>query len=235
MFSKIKLYIKLILDRMKILRLIYNNRLWKNKNKSSKDFFLTNAPIVFDLVIKEISKDDFIIWPTFGTLLGLIREKKLLDNDHDLDFGCLYDKDIQHQLRNKFDSVGFKNIFTGYIDDVIVLEKFIYNNIETDIYYFFEDGDNCFSYDFEQDGYLTVQENLDLGKKITPYKNVYSKFELKIKTINDDSFNIPYPIKNHLIELYGSNYKIPDDNWHNNKRKNRFKMNNINFTFDNHK
>ena len=233
--SKIKIYIKLFLDRIKILPLIYNSRFLKNKNNSIRHTFLNNGPKVFDIVIKEISKNDFIIWPTFGTLLGLIRENKLLDHDNDLDFGCLYIKDIQYQVRKEFDSIGLNNTLTGYIDDVIVLDKFVYNNVETDIYYFFDDGENYISYDFEQDGLLTVQENIDLGKKITPYKNVYSKFELKLTTFNNNSFFIPHPIKNHLIDLYGSNYEIPDTRWHNNKRKNRFKMKNTNSTFDYHK
>ena len=34
-------------------------------------------------------------------------------------------------------------------------------------------------------------------------------------------FNIPDPIKIHLADLYGENYKIADKNWHNSKRKNR--------------
>jgi len=229
---KIKIYIKLFLIKIKILPLIYDSGLL---NKSNKDNFLNNAPIVLGLVIKEFSKDDFIIWPTFGTLLGLIRENKLLVHDNDLDFGCLYDKDIQYQIRNKFESIGFKNTFTGYIDDIIVLDKFVYNDVETDIYYFFDEEENYFSYDFEQDGLLSVQENIYLGKKLTPFKNVYSKFELKSTTLNNNSFFIPHPIKKHLEELYGPNYEIPDTRWHNNKRKNRFKMKNTDLTFNYHK
>lgn len=40
--------------------------------------------------------------------------------------------------------------------------------------------------------------------------------------LDNISFMIPDPIKRHLVELYGKNYIIPDKNWHNNKRKNRY-------------
>jgi len=234
MYIKIKLYIKIFLEKLNILGLIYNSNLWKNKNKISQHSFQNKAPKIFDFLINEIQKNNLTIWPTFGTLLGLIRNNKLLDNDNDLDFGSLYNERIQNKISKIFYSIGLKKIITCYVDNVIVLEKFIYNDIEIDIYYFFEESGKYVSYDFEQDGLLTVQENINLGKKIIPYKNIYSKFDLNFTTINGKSFFIPEPIKNHLIDLYGYNYEKPDYNWHNNKRKNRYKMNDKHTTFDFH-
>ena len=44
--------------------------------------------------------------------------------------------------------------------------------VETDFYYFFKERRNVFSYDFEQDGFVSVEENIKIGNKIIPYKNL---------------------------------------------------------------
>ena len=52
----------------------------------------------FELVVKNINTSNLEIWPTFGSLLGLVRNKKLLDYDNDLDFGCFFDPFKQKDL-----------------------------------------------------------------------------------------------------------------------------------------
>ena len=230
--SRFKIIFKLYLRKLKILDLIYSLSFWKEKHKAVKDSFIENAPNVLALVVKEISlKNKEPIWPTFGTLLGLARDKKIISYDRDLDFGYFYSLGSQHRICEKFINLGFTHNMRCYVDDIVVLDKFTFNNVETDIYYFFDEKENYVSYDFEQDGILSVEDNITLGKKIHPYKSVYSKFELKLYSIDKLNFLVPQPIENHLIELYGPNYKIPDKNWHDNKRIKRFKVKNAKSKF----
>ena len=232
--NNFKIYIKLILDRLGLLNFFKNIIKIFRKNVSNENSdFSKNGFKVFELVVKSINTSNLEIWPTFGSLLGLVRNKKLLDYDNDLDFGCFFDSNKQKNLRKKLKLLGFKRIFSGYVDDSCVLDKFIFEQIETDFYYFFKEKDYIYSYDFEQDGFVSVQENIDVGKKIIPYKNVYANFSLKLMELDNISFNIPDPIKTHLKDLYGENYKIPDRNWHNNKRKNRQPIINAKVSFKN--
>ena len=89
----------------------------------------------------------------------------MLDYDNDLDFGCFFDPNKQKDLRKKLKRLGFKRVFSGYVDDSCVLDKFIFEKVETDFYYFFKEKGYIYSYDFEQDGFVSVQENIDIGKK----------------------------------------------------------------------
>ena len=220
--NNIKIYIKLFLDSLGLLKLFkkIKSLFWKNSNQNSD--FVANGFKVFELIVKNTNENNIEVWPTFGSLLGLVRDEKLLDYDNDLDFGCFFNFEIQTALREKLLGLGFRRVFSGYINDNCVLDKFIFDGVETDFYYFFKENDDVFSYDFEQDGIISVEENIAIGNKIIPYKNVYSKFNLKQVDLNNISFMIPDPIKTHLVGLYGKNYIIPDKNWHNNKRKNRY-------------
>jgi hypothetical protein len=216
-----RIYIKLLLDRLGLLNVIIKINKWKKRKFYRDSDFNVNGFKVFELVVKSINENNIIVWPTFGTLLGLVRDKKLLDYDNDLDFGCFFDADLQVVLRENLLGLGFKRVFSGYVNDICVLDKFMYDGVETDFYYFLKDKDHTFSYDFIQDGYVTVEDRIDIGDKIIPYKNVYSNFDFKRMELVNISFNIPDPINSHLKDLYGKNYNIPDKNWHNNKRKNR--------------
>ena len=56
----------------------------------------------------------------------LVRNKKLLDYDNDLDFGCFFDSNKQKDLRENLLGLGFRKV-SGYVDDKCVLDKFIYD------------------------------------------------------------------------------------------------------------
>ena len=51
-------------------------------------------------------------------------------------------------------------------------------------------------------------------------------FDLESRTFKDQEILIPTNIKNHLKELYGATYLIPDKQWRQNKRKNRYLIEN---------
>ena len=218
---------------MGLLSVIQKFNKWKKRNSNQNSDFIVNGFKVFELVVKNINRDTIEVWPTFGSLLGLVRDKKLLDYDNDLDFGCFFDSEKQIALRENLLGLGFRKVLSCHINDKCVLDKFTYDGIETDFYYFFKEEDYIYSYDFDQDGLISVQENIDIGKKIIPYKNVYSNFNLKIMNLDNISFMIPDPIITHLVELYGKNYIIPDKNWHNNKRKNRHPIIDAKVNFEN--
>ncbi len=228
--NKIRIYIELFLDRLGLFK-VFQKLFIRIKGNSYPNNFNLNSSKVFELVVKNINENNVLVWPTFGTLLGLVRDKKLLDYDNDLDFGCFFDSDSQKVIRENLFGLGFKRVFSGYIDDNCVLDKFMYDGIEIDFYYFFKDNDDVFSYDFIQDSFVAVEDLIDIGWKIIPYKNVYSKFNFKLMELDNISFNIPNPINTHLEDLYGEDYKIPDKNWHNNKRKNRYPIFNAKVNF----
>ena len=130
--NNFKIYIKLILDKLHLYKLFQRVILLKLKSSKQSSDFSKNGFKVFELVVKNINTSNLEIWPTFGSLLGLVRNKKLLDYDNDLDFGCFFDPFKQKDLRKKLKFLGFKRVFSGYVDDSCVLDKFIFEKVETD-------------------------------------------------------------------------------------------------------
>ena len=104
--NNIRIYIKLVLDKLGFLNSIQKLSKWRKGKSNQNSDFNVNGIKVFELVIKNINENNFLVWPTFGTLLGLVRNKKLLDYDNDLDFGCFFDSDMQTALREKLLGLG---------------------------------------------------------------------------------------------------------------------------------
>jgi len=70
--------------------------------------------------LKHILKENNIkYWADFGTLLGLIRDKKLIKNDGDIDLGLWEDQiDLLEQIKQNIIEKGYvlkKSIYKGYI------------------------------------------------------------------------------------------------------------------------
>ena len=73
--NNFKIYIKLILDKLHLYKLIQRIILLNLRNSKQSSDFSKNGFKVFELVVKNINTRNLEIWPTFGSLLGLVRIK----------------------------------------------------------------------------------------------------------------------------------------------------------------
>ena len=223
-------YLRRLLSKLGLLSLIRNSYIWKIKNKNLTTTFSNNAKHIFQEVISLYESEGIEIWPEFGTLLGIIRDKNFIKHDLDLDFGIFGNKVTSEKIRDIMLGHGFiptvKCLRLNENKHQVISTKFVKNKVDVDIYFFYEHSnqiDKLVLYGLETDNGLSVEEEFAYYGKLSTYENLFSKFNLGSMNIFDTVISIPSNIHQHLIELYGPDYVIPDPNWHSSKRINRQK------------
>ncbi|MCL0021155.1 LicD family protein, partial [Providencia rettgeri] len=94
----------------------------KNKNK------------MLSLLRNYLTNSDISYWLEYGSLLGAVREKKIISHDYDIDIGILqseWSKNIREQLK----SINFDLVREIKIDGVVYEESYQYNQILIDFFY----------------------------------------------------------------------------------------------------
>ena len=220
LWSKLRIF----LAKIGVLHTIRQSFLWRFKNRNLYKNFHENALKAFLKVTNITKENDIELWPEFGTLLGIERENGFISHDLDLDFGVLFNQDIQNLIRKEFSKNNFLLLTTTTLksSNKLIAEKYNFEGVEVDIYYFFEENGNYINYDLETTSGLSIEEEQGEGSKVVPYKNIFTKFKLKRRFFNEIEILFPENIEQHLTELYGENYLIPDPKWNQDKREARY-------------
>lgn len=205
-----------IKNKLKKNKIIYkiilkiSNYIWKIKmrrrNKILKNYGMETLIFTQNLLLEK----NFSFFIAFGTLLGIIREKQLLEFDIDLDialFGNNIDwKYLEKILKNN----GFKKKHEFYFQDKIFEQSYDYKGIVIDFFHSYIKNKKLILKSFARYSKITYQyENMFSTKVyfVEPFKKIISK------KINTRIFYIPDNFEEHLREVYGKDWQIPDKNW----------------------
>lgn len=161
-------------------------------------------------IIKLAQENDIKIIPSFGTLLGLVRDKGIIKHDYDVDI-FLFEEDWL-----KFKDI-MKNDISYTFEETNILwhRKFkIYDNINKDLsvdfFVLYEHKNNI-----KQDVLLSFSDGgvRDGSLNITsPFRNTFSKTDiLPLKEQETKYGNLYFPNnpENLLVKWYGEDWKTP--------------------------
>jgi phosphorylcholine metabolism protein LicD len=150
-------------------------------------------------------------WLDYGTLLGYVREGKIIKGDDDLDFGVIVKKgvDLSELLAQK-DIHIYKRLI---VEGDIAFEQYRYKDFKFDIFYYRrEDGEFVtnlwvpYNYDIPQ--HASYKKGLSTLSEVN-----FSSFETKKIHFYDCPFRVPEDSGTYLAQNYGKDYMIPNSDW----------------------
>ncbi len=169
-----------------------------------------NGLMVIEKTIRLLSEKNITCFADFGTLLGIVREKKLLGHDKDVDLGIVNVEQNQiHNITTFLERKGYQLWREFYLEDRIVEQSWHIDDIKVDLNY----------YQIEKNNYRTWLFYKDPDKKYK--KGYYSTITMcytgitgfeKIKLGKAD-ITIPKNPTNLLEQKYGKGWKTPDKGW----------------------
>lgn len=211
---RMKKYIKKIIMSCcltKQIYLCYQKRKFSIYKKHKIELMQKNGDYVIGIIQNLLSEKNIAFFFDMGTLLGIIREGKLLKHDMDIDVAVYVDsekekKDLRDFLLNRGCSLhkAFEVEGVGLVE-----ESYIIESIKFDINYYIkrENKDLC---------YLLFRnpEKVYLDKSMDVVELTCDSIQSIEKTkFNGIDINIPKDAKQYLATRYGDNWSVPDKNY----------------------
>lgn len=154
----------------------------------------------------------------FGTLLGFVREGKLLSWDYDIDFGVQltesYTWEDLESLLNQHDFYLLKQFrYKGTITEQTYHREDIY----IDFFNHFSDKNNSYYYVyFKKNNYEYDDENL-LHARVTYTRKIQNN---KLLEFDGGKVHVPENPEDYLEDVYGADWITPKKDWNPDSMKN---------------
>ena len=207
------------------LRRLKNNKVWtllRDFYMRYFKFMLSSKVNKYGYKIIEIiscisDKTNIPIWIDWGTLLGYVREKKIIEHDDDLDFGCYCLNDKEHQkIINELQSFGIRRVRQFRDENELILESFEFKNLLFDLFYY-EKEEGMISwrmFERTEDTNIKFEKGVEKSKGYNVYK--YSFVDKGIKCGrygNGVECILPKDEYMRIRELYGADWNTPIKNF----------------------
>lgn len=162
--------------------------------------------------VQELLREyDICSFADFGTMLGIIREGRLLAHDLDVDIGVILNEPFDiHRVRVAMERNGF-TLWRQYINgEQVVEESYKLNGLKVDFNYY-QISDNCSkTWLF----YKKPEYKYQANNQRHIVEMTYSPIR-EMQTVNIDGHQIVIPLNAEqlLEEKYGASWKTPDKGW----------------------
>ena len=170
-----------------------------------------NGFSMIEVINDALTKANARFFVDCGTLLGIIRDKKLIEYDRDMDFGIWFDDDFgPEDLDRVMNDIGFKKVSEGKFRGKTEEMTYSKGVVHVDFFNHTEVGDESWLYVFYRDIEKTYPSSKHCSVIIQKRVHIPG---LKKMTINRITMNIPENVEPYLASAYTENWRIPDPAW----------------------
>lgn len=170
-------------------------------------------------ILKEFKLDNNQVFLFYGTLLGCVREQKVIGHDDDIDIAYLSNKhtkeDVKEEMLDIYKALNSKGVLLKYFnlnyEEVFNFDNMVFGlgqcHILIDGFVF-----DLFTTWIDENGFLNTYE-------FGPIDKSNKFFPLKKGILNGIEFNIPNNPEILLEEIYGSDWRTPQNKKSDRERK----------------
>ena len=180
----------------------------------------SKAAVILGKMYKIFEEHTEDYWLDYGTLLGYIREGKIIKGDLDMDFGVItsYQKSLEQYMVDE----GFVISQQIIVEGKVTAEQYIYDGVGFDIFYYRYIDDDKIATNVWLTEDRTVPQKVSYQQGGGELGETVFKFQ---GTEDIEFYGMPFKVpKNsasYLEQHYGKNYMIPNPNFSHKDEKNR--------------
>lgn len=196
-------YLRLLIRDTPILRkTIYGPIFWFMNNVLRYESWLLqkHGPEALKRVNEISRRFDIDVYPTFGTLLGLIRDGELMKHDRDMDFAILPTSTNLNPFFGEIQKQGFIFEWMETVDDCLTEVRFRYRELPIDF----------FLHSYTADGERLMMIQTDSTTRRYEYPLVKTLIDHEVLGLN---LRIPENVGEYLASMYGSWKKAVKSGW----------------------
>ncbi|PHM47220.1 LicD family protein [Xenorhabdus miraniensis] len=171
----------------------------------NKDQFLHRLCKFFD-------NNNYTYWLEYGTMLGAVRDHKIISHDYDIDISILQNE-WTLSIRKELAKMNIFLIKEFRVDGEVIEETYDFNGINLDIFYSKLINNNLMTPIFRPFDNFNWKESIQKygGVELYYFINEFDGFiSIDLESLK---MKIPKNYHSHLISYYGDNYMIPIPNW----------------------
>ena len=182
----------------------------KQANKKKRKHLQKNGLNLVQRLNNDLEALNFQFFFDMGTMLGLVREGRLLSHDLDIDIGLLNCCGREDEVVKSITSKGYQHKYRFTTSDGTVIEdSFTAQGIKFDVNYYTQTEEEAICYlcfrqpekDYSYNSYEIVSLHCDRIDALCKYP------------VGDFSLSLPQNHEKLLEQKYGETWKIPDVHW----------------------
>lgn len=209
--AELKKRIKSIPGVELIYNAVYGNRKVKRINEQQRELLQSEGKKLVEAIEKALSQQSVKYYLDFGSLLGMIRDKKFMDYDNDIDYSIYIGEGFSWtDLENVMQGIGLKKYRQYKYKNQIVEQTYSFGKLTVDFFSHHDDEKNSIIYWFFRD---KEKKYHSLDERSVAEDRYFKVDKTKSVTINGLTVTVPVEYDAYLSSIYTKNWRIPDPNW----------------------
>ena len=180
------------------------------ENKCRKELSQDGEKYI-EIVENTLNGSGLLYYAYAGTLLGLIRDGKLIEWDSDIDYAVVINDDSTWvKLEELMNKKGFKKTREFVFEDFVREQSYAIKKMNIDFFGQFYDGDNMLEYAFKYLSDVKYNNENERSVLVTTFPKVT---ETKKLQFGNTFVSVPVNSEDVLVVAYNEDWRTPNPNW----------------------